>query len=553
MKKKLKGLVAELPARDPGRALLRLRPTSRPTMEKVWAQRAGLGWIGKNGCLITPRHGSWVLLATLLLDRDLEPDAPHPERCGACEACLPACPTGAIPEPGFVDARRCLSFWTIERRGAIPPAMAERLGGRVFGCDDCQTGCPWNGEVEPRRRPGAPAARRPVGHPARGAAPAHRGRVRAAASTAPRWRGPASTAWSATRCWWPAARARRRWRPLVRALASEPSPGRARGGRVGHGAAGRATRFRRGRPPRHAAPLGPLGRDLPRRQAGARRSSRPSSWRWPASAWPRSSTPGCCCGGRVRSRAATCSGWRCSASWPSRSTRGSSCSGLSHTTPGHAALLYALTPIFVFLLARWRREERSSLDQLVGIALAFAGVVVVLVVARAALRPAAGGRRSSATCSCCSRWSPGPSTRSGASPTPSATARWSRPASPSIIGQPPLPAVRPGPLQRRAPSRALSPAGWGSLAYLVLLTSVVSYLLYYWALRPGRREPRRHLVQPAAGADRAARLRAARRPAGAVLLAGGAMVLSGVLLTQRGEALAGAVVAAWRRRYLPPR
>jgi epoxyqueuosine reductase len=82
--------------------------------------------------------------ATAILDRDLEPDAPHPERCGDCAACLAACPTGAIPEPGVVDARRCLSFHTIERRGPIAEEIAERAAGWGFGCDDCQTVCPWN-------------------------------------------------------------------------------------------------------------------------------------------------------------------------------------------------------------------------------------------------------------------------------------------------------------------------------------------------------------------------------------------------------------------------
>lgn len=152
MKRRLKALVADLAAQAPG---ARFFPSAdlAPIMEKTWAERAGLGWVGKNGCLITPRHGSWVLLATVLTDLELEPDAPHPERCGTCQACLPACPTGAIPEPGFVDARRCLSFWTIERRGPIPEAMAGRLAGWAFGCDDCQACCPWNAEVAPSADP----------------------------------------------------------------------------------------------------------------------------------------------------------------------------------------------------------------------------------------------------------------------------------------------------------------------------------------------------------------------------------------------------------------
>ncbi len=152
MKRRLRALAAEIEAADVGARTL---PTCdvAPVMEKAWAERAGIGWVGKNGCLITTDHGSWVVLGTVLVDRDLEPDAPHPERCGSCEACLSACPTGAIPEPGVVDARRCISFWTIERRGPVPPDMAGRLGSWVFGCDVCQTVCPWNGAARPGSDP----------------------------------------------------------------------------------------------------------------------------------------------------------------------------------------------------------------------------------------------------------------------------------------------------------------------------------------------------------------------------------------------------------------
>jgi epoxyqueuosine reductase len=120
-------------------------------MEKYWAQQAGLGWIGKNGCLIHERLGSWLLLGALITDAALEPDAPHPDRCGDCILCIPACPTGAIVEPRYVDSARCIAYHTIEHREAIPEEIASRAGGRVFGCDACQDVCPWNRRAPPAR------------------------------------------------------------------------------------------------------------------------------------------------------------------------------------------------------------------------------------------------------------------------------------------------------------------------------------------------------------------------------------------------------------------
>ncbi len=114
-------------------------------MEKPWAERAGLGWIGKNGCLITRSHGSWVTLSVMFLDRAVDAyDQPAANLCGDCDRCLTACPTSALPEPGVVDARRCISYQTIENEGLVPLSLRPRLRGHLFGCDVCQQVCPFN-------------------------------------------------------------------------------------------------------------------------------------------------------------------------------------------------------------------------------------------------------------------------------------------------------------------------------------------------------------------------------------------------------------------------
>jgi epoxyqueuosine reductase len=114
-------------------------------MERDLAQRAGLGWIGKNTCLINPKSGSYFLLAEILLGIDLEPDPPFTaDRCGTCTRCIEACPTGCILPNRTLDAQRCIAYLTIENKSEIPPDLRPQMGNRIFGCDVCQMVCPWN-------------------------------------------------------------------------------------------------------------------------------------------------------------------------------------------------------------------------------------------------------------------------------------------------------------------------------------------------------------------------------------------------------------------------
>lgn len=124
-----------------------------PILEKAWAQRAGIGWIGKHSNLVSPDYGSWLILGEVLVSVELEADKPAPDQCGACRLCIEICPTDAIPEPYVLDATKCIAYLTIEHRGPIPDMFHSDIGNRIFGCDDCLDICPYNEQAVPTSEP----------------------------------------------------------------------------------------------------------------------------------------------------------------------------------------------------------------------------------------------------------------------------------------------------------------------------------------------------------------------------------------------------------------
>ena len=142
MKRKLKQLASQF-ATATGHDV-KIFVDTAPLMEKPLAHRAGIGWQGKHTNLVSRDHGSWLFLGVMLTTADLAPDAPASDSCGTCQACLDICPTNAFPAPYKLDARRCISYLTIETKGPIPHEFRRAIGNRIYGCDDCLAVCPWN-------------------------------------------------------------------------------------------------------------------------------------------------------------------------------------------------------------------------------------------------------------------------------------------------------------------------------------------------------------------------------------------------------------------------
>jgi epoxyqueuosine reductase len=148
VKKSLKALarwlIAEAQRRRLANAAVKVFVDTAPVMEKPLGAAAGLGWQGKHTNLVSREHGSWLLLGAIYTTLNLPPDEPSAATCGRCSRCIEACPTAAFPQPGLLDARRCISYLTIEHKGPIPLEFRRSIGNRIYGCDDCLAVCPWN-------------------------------------------------------------------------------------------------------------------------------------------------------------------------------------------------------------------------------------------------------------------------------------------------------------------------------------------------------------------------------------------------------------------------
>jgi epoxyqueuosine reductase len=151
LKRRLKALARWIAARWPGE--LKVFVDTAPVMEKPLAQKAGLGWQGKHTNLVSREFGSWLFLGEIYLSLALAPDDAESDHCGGCRRCLDACPTNAFPAPYRLDARRCISYLTIEHKGPIPHELRPLIGNRIFGCDDCLAVCPWNKFARTTREP----------------------------------------------------------------------------------------------------------------------------------------------------------------------------------------------------------------------------------------------------------------------------------------------------------------------------------------------------------------------------------------------------------------